>query len=92
LIRVKICSTSLSNSKPYDSKAVLAIRTPPKGINERLNGLSVWKPTICSISLSKYQKYLPDDLRKKMVADYVYDTNKTRDFVKSVSVELLKIY
>jgi len=45
-----------------------------------------------NISLSKYQKYLPDDLRKKMVADYVYDTNKTRDFVKSVSVELLKIY
>lgn len=44
------------------------------------------------ISLSKYQKYLPDDLRKKMIAEYVYDIDRTVGFIKSVSIELLNIY
>jgi ATP-dependent Lhr-like helicase len=44
------------------------------------------------ISLSKYQKYLPDILRKKMSADYAYDVEKTKEFIKNVSVEILKIY
>ena len=43
------------------------------------------------ISLSKYQKYLPDTLRKKMIADYVYDIQKTKEFIKDISIEIFKI-
>lgn len=44
------------------------------------------------ISLSKYQKYLPDELRKKMIADYAYDIQKTQEFIRNISIEVLKIY
>jgi ATP-dependent Lhr-like helicase len=44
------------------------------------------------ISLSKYQKYLPDRLRKKMIADYVYDINTTAEFINNTSIEILKVY
>ena len=44
------------------------------------------------ISLSKYQRYLPDTLRKKMSADYSYDVEKSKEFIKNVSIEILKIY
>lgn len=44
------------------------------------------------ISLSKYQRYLPDELRKKMIADYAYDIQKTQEFVRNISIEVLKVY
>ncbi|WP_270215378.1 DEAD/DEAH box helicase [Clostridium butyricum] len=42
------------------------------------------------ISLSKYQKYLPEGLRKKMSADYIYDIEKTVWFIKNSSIKILK--
>lgn len=44
------------------------------------------------ISMSKYQKYLPDNIRKRMVSDYVYDIKETQDFIKDINVEIVKIY
>lgn len=44
------------------------------------------------ISTSKYQKYLPEDMRKKMISDYVYDIKETQNFIKKVDIEILKIY
>jgi len=48
--------------------------------------------SVPNISFSKYQKYLPDVFRKKMIADYVYDLKRTADYIKSVSIDILKIY
>ncbi len=44
------------------------------------------------ISMSKYQKYLPDNIRKRMVSDYVYDIKETQSFIENINVEILKIY
>lgn len=44
------------------------------------------------VSLSKYQKYLPDPLRKKMNADYVYDITVAAEFIKNISIEVMKVY
>lgn len=44
-----------------------------------------------NISLFKYQKYLPDTLRKKMIADCAYDIQKTKEFIKDISIEMFKI-
>ena len=53
---------------------------------------SVLEEKVPDIPMSKYQKYLPDNLRKKMISDYVYDFEKTIDFIKNVDIEILKIY
>lgn len=58
-------------------------------INEIYNKLVERVP---DISMSKYQKYLPEKLRKKMLADYIYDIDKTKQFINNVSIEILKIY
>lgn len=44
------------------------------------------------ISLSKYSKYLPPNLRKKMISDYVYDIDKSNEFTKGVKIKIIKIY
>ncbi|WP_353892469.1 DEAD/DEAH box helicase [Proteinivorax hydrogeniformans] len=66
------------------------------GIKENQNYLDSIKDKLIDrvpdISLSKYQKYLPEDLRKKMIADYVYDLNKAADFIRDAEVEVLKVY
>jgi len=44
------------------------------------------------ISMSKYQKYLPENLRKKMIADYVYDISKSRELIRNSEIEFLEVY
>lgn len=50
------------------------------------------KERVPDISLSKYQKYLPNDLRKRMLADYIYDFKGTFDFINGVSIEFVEVY
>ena len=44
------------------------------------------------ISLSKYQKYLPERFRKKMLADYIYDIKGAVELIKNSSIKILKTY
>lgn len=78
--------------KPTDKEilgVVDQIRNNKNYFNDIYNELVERVP---DISLSKYQRYLPDKLRRKMIADYVYDTQRTAEFIKNVSIEILKVY
>jgi ATP-dependent Lhr-like helicase len=44
------------------------------------------------IVTSKFQRYLPQELRRKQLFDYIYDIEKTKEFVKENQIKMLKIY
>lgn len=69
-------------------ESIRKIKTNHNYFAENLNNLIERVP---DISLSKYQKYLPSNFRKIMIADYVYDFKKTEEFVKKVDIQILKL-
>lgn len=78
--------------KPKDKeilKVIEEIKSNSKYFEDNYDKLVERVP---DISLSKYQKYLPERLRKKMLADYIYDIEKTVELIRKSSIKILKIY
>ena len=78
--------------KPTNKEILDLINNIKSNNNYFLDIYSKLTERVPDISLSKYQKYLPDRLRKKMIADYVYDINTTAEFINNTSIEILKVY
>ena len=78
--------------KPTDKEILKVIKDVKNNENYFEENYHKLVEQVPDISLSKYQKYLPEVLRKKMLADYVYDIKRTVDFIKNSSIEILKIY
>lgn len=47
---------------------------------------------VTDITTSKFQRYLPQELRRKQLFDYIYDLEKTKEFIKENQIKILKIY
>lgn len=78
--------------RPTD-KEILEVMNNIKNNSSYFTGIySKLVKSVPDISFSKYQKYLPEEFRRKMIADYVYDTETTMEFVRNSSIEILKIY
>lgn len=54
--------------------------------------VNILKQKVPDISMSKYQKYLPEEFRKSMIFDYVYDIDKTVEFLSENKVKVIEIY
>ncbi|WP_129723509.1 DEAD/DEAH box helicase [Xylanivirga thermophila] len=66
------------------------IRTSPNYFGqEKISELIEKVP---DINISKFQKYLPQELRRKQLFDYIYDIKKTREFIRYSEIKVLKIY
>lgn len=75
------------------SKEILDVINRIKTSEEYMNTIySKLVELVPDISMSKYQKYLPEDLRKKMIADYVYDITRAKEFISGSEIEFLEIY
>ena len=59
--------------KPKDEEILKVIEEIKSNPNYFEANYDKFVERVPDISLSKYQKYLPDRLRKKMLADYIYD-------------------
>lgn len=77
--------------KPKYDEVFESIRKIKKDGNYFIKNLETLIQRVPDISLSKYQKYLPSDFRKRMIADYVYDFERTTDFIRNVDIEILSL-
>jgi ATP-dependent Lhr-like helicase len=72
------------------SEEINKIRTNPDYFDkEKIKELIERVPDIAT---SKFQRYLPQELRRKQLFDYIYDIEKTKEFVKENQIKMLKIY
>lgn len=72
------------------SEEINKIRTNPNYFDkEKIKKLIERVPDIVT---SKFQRYLPQGLRRKQLFDYIYDIEKTKEFVKENQIKILKIY
>lgn len=78
--------------KPKDKEILEVIEEIKNNENYFKENYDKLVERVPDISLSKYQKYLPERLRKKMLADYVYDIERTTELIKNSSIKMLKIY
>ena len=72
------------------SEEINKIRTNPNYFeNEKITELIERVP---DITTSKFQRYLPQELRRKQLFDYIYDLEKTKEFIRDNQMKVLKIY
>lgn len=74
--------------KPSITEIINAINKIKEDDNYFENIYEYLVEVVPNISLSKYQKYLPDNLRKKMVAYYVYDIKRSKEYIKQITIDV----
>ncbi|WP_094549787.1 DEAD/DEAH box helicase [Petroclostridium xylanilyticum] len=72
------------------SEEINKIRTNPNYFEE--DKITELIERVPDITTSKFQRYLPQELRRKQLFDYIYDLEKTKEFIKENQIKILKIY